>query len=1139
MVLALAALVLLATAEPRVLGGQQVCATLAGQTPTAPAPAWLSYPSDDTGRLQAALDACAAGQVVALGRPADFGPGVFFSGPLRIPASVTLQLAAGVELYASSPDSQTAMIEAAPSAAIEGPGVIAVQPASAPSDLIRSHGNLQLRDLTLRAAPQITVHHLTDEPLGLDGVSIVSMHQALLIDSPDAQVSAMNTTLAGSDQLPLPESTRFSSSYRYSPSPCRLETASTCLPVKLPPVVSHLELSADQVLAAIFTPAELTTAAPAGTVDFALDGVILGSAPILQYAAWLPVPVLSPGPHTFSAATHDDTIRPNDLHVLTPRPSLQSHSTTTLSTALARFPFGTSTVLAIAVSPSSATGSVTLTDSAQPVSTLVLSSGQASFTSNSFAPGTHNLVAAYAGDASNAPSASPPLTLIVDRDSTTLQLSALPATAAYGSLSPLAVSVSPLAATGSISLHDLASPGSAIAQIPISNGVAIFPLTTLALGSHTLSATYAGDTNDSPSSSFSATVLISLIPTAIALSPVPGSAIYGSSVTLNAQLSPPGATGTVSFSDSVAGSFAQVPAASNTSAVVRNLPAGPHSLLAGYSGDATHAAATSASQSINITPTPTSTALSALPANPTSGSLLTLTSSVLPAAATGVIQFRDATSGILGSAQLKSGTATLATSTLLTGSHTLSASYLGDANDQPSISSSQTVLIALHATDLHFSPFAATANFGAPVTLTVTTVPSTASGNILFSDGATVLGSAILVSGSASLALPRLAPGAHSLAAAYGGDAYNGAATTPALNLEIVPDATVTSLTLAGDPTQAGTPLVVNIAVSAPVSSPTGTVILRSGSATLASGILSSSSQGKGFVTLTVPTSGLSPGKYPLAALYLGDLDNSPSDTLAANQSFTIVPTPVAGGISLSANPVPAGLPVTVIAALSSSSVPTGSVIFFANGSPLPAVSLDGAGRASATLPALAPGSWVVSATYTPSAPFSASVLAPLILNVELPYSITVNPDALTLAPGASGSSLLTLTPAAGFSGRVQITCLPAATYIHCNSSVPAVNLGGNSPATVTVAIAVGATIISRNRIPAPVTFLAALAPVILLRRRRTRHLICAALLSLSLYTTGCGAGYFDTIVPGPYKVNVIASVPGFSASQLITVNIP
>jgi hypothetical protein len=71
------------------------------------------------------------------------------------------------------------------------------------------------------------------------------------------------------------------------------------------------------------------------------------------------------------------------------------------------------------------------------------------------------------------------------------------------------------------------------------------------------------------------------------------------------------------------------------------------------------------------------------------------------------------------------------------------------------------------------------------VTATATVSPSAASGNVTFRDGSTVLGTATLSHGKATLILPALPRGAHPISAAYAGDLTYGAKTSAAVTLSV------------------------------------------------------------------------------------------------------------------------------------------------------------------------------------------------------------------------------------------------------------------------------------------------------------------------------------------------------------------
>lgn len=94
----------------------------------------------------------------------------------------------------------------------------------------------------------------------------------------------------------------------------------------------------------------------------------------------------------------------------------------------------------------------------------------------------------------------------------------------------------------------------------------------------------------------------------------------------------------------------------------------------------------------SVTKTDTTTTLSASDATVLSGASVTLTATVAPSAATGNVTFMDGTSS-LGIAASANGVATLTTSTLAKGSHSITAVYGGNSDYNKSTSAAQTVTV--------------------------------------------------------------------------------------------------------------------------------------------------------------------------------------------------------------------------------------------------------------------------------------------------------------------------------------------------------------------------------------------------------------------------------------------------------------
>jgi len=229
------------------------------------------------------------------------------------------------------------------------------------------------------------------------------------------------------------------------------------------------------------------------------------------------------------------------------------------------------------------------------------------------------------------------------------------------------------------------------------NGVASFTTSALTPGRHTIKAMYPGSGFSKASSGAVTQIVLNPYRTTTTLTSTLNPSIYGQAVTFTAKVTTTGSvppTGRVAFrwSDYSLGS---VPLDSNGVATLTRskLNADLYPLTAVYSGDATNLGSTSATLSQLVEQT-TSAAQITSSLNPsTEGQAVTFTatitsSTVMP---TGPVTFR-AGNTVLGTAQLSGGKAKFTTSSLPTGTTTISATYYGDSNiARSSASVAQTV----------------------------------------------------------------------------------------------------------------------------------------------------------------------------------------------------------------------------------------------------------------------------------------------------------------------------------------------------------------------------------------------------------------------------------------------------------------
>jgi hypothetical protein len=442
-------------------------------------------------------------------------------------------------------------------------------------------------------------------------------------------------------------------------------------------------------------------------------------------------------------------------------------------------------------------------------------------------------------------------------------------------------------ATGSVTFSDGATT---LATVPVSNFGASYSTASLSGGSHSLSATYSGDTHFGGSTGTTTQVVqgggSGLTSTTTTLAPAPNPSTVGQSVTLTATVSPSAATGTVAFFDG-ATSLGTAPVSSGTAALSTGaLALGSHSLSATYSGDSTDAGSTgNATQVVNAEAI--TVALTASPNPAALGQNVTLTASVTPASSSGTVTFLDGIT-TLGTADLASGSAVILTSTLAAGTHSLTATFSG--------ASSTAVSLTVNAPTVTLTVVPNPASAGQSVTLTATVSPASSTGMISFLDGSSALGSATLSSGTASITTTTFSLGSHQLTASYNGNSSQAVGLT----ISSKPP-TTTALSVSPNPSTAGQTVTLTATVSP--SAATGTVTFTNGATTLGSSSLTNGAA-------TFVTSALPVGNDSIVATYSGDAtylgSTSPLIPATVNAASG---TPVS--ITITSNPPGTGFSVT------------------------------------------------------------------------------------------------------------------------------------------------------------------------------------------------------------------------------------
>jgi len=138
-------------------------------------------------------------------------------------------------------------------------------------------------------------------------------------------------------------------------------------------------------------------------------------------------------------------------------------------------------------------------DGATPIGTGVTASGVATFTTSSLTAKTHTIKAAYAGDLRLKPSTGT-VTQVVSKYPTTTTLASSPNPSQFGQVVTFTAQVTSTgpAPTGSVKFLDGTT---GIGLVTLSGGVAELTKSTLAVGTHSITAHYNGDAASSTSTS--------------------------------------------------------------------------------------------------------------------------------------------------------------------------------------------------------------------------------------------------------------------------------------------------------------------------------------------------------------------------------------------------------------------------------------------------------------------------------------------------------------------------------------------------------------------------------------------------------------------------------------------------------------
>jgi hypothetical protein len=381
-----------------------------------------------------------------------------------------------------------------------------------------------------------------------------------------------------------------------------------------------------------------------------------------------------------------------------------------------------------------------------------------------------------------------------------------------------------------------------------------------------------------------------------------------------------------------------------------------------------------------------------------------------------------------------------------------------------------------------------------------------------------------------------------------------------------------TATDLTGSPSgniQSGTPITFTVTETASSGQPTGSVDLLDFVGLPPYKVIATLPLVGNTATFT--TSSFSAGVHGPVAVFHGN------SIYAASQStgpvLNILPSQTTT-IQLTATPNPAtfGQAVTLRAALTGSyGTPVGSVTFIDSGQNLASVTLVN-GVASFTTSTLALGSHSIQVSYPGNYQGQSQTSAPITVTITSApdFSLSLSSPTATVTHGSAATTTISLTPLNGFSAATSFTCTGAPTNSTCSISSPSVTpAGAAATAAVTLQTSVQSASLTPGRSPlnpgASTPIVAGTLPLGLLallsaRRRRVgsatakpRHLICGGSLFLAVSllaslasvvacggSSGGGSAGPQTLYPtaGTYPLTVTATSGATIHTTTFTVTI-
>lgn len=357
---------------------------------------------------------------------------------------------------------------------------------------------------------------------------------------------------------------------------------------------------------------------------------------------------------------------------------------------------------------------------------------------------------------------------------------------------------------------------------------------------------------------------------------------------------------------------------------------------------------------------------------------------VYTGAVTVTISSSDATSGIahtyysLDGSGYTAYSSPLAVAATARGPHTVYYYSIDNAGNYSSVKSASFTISSVTTTTLTSSLNPSI--FGEAVTFkaTVTSNPSGApTGTVNFVHGSTLLGSASVTNGVASITVSYLSVGTAVINASYVGNTSYLSSNSNALSQVVTKATSTTAITSSLNPAQYGKAVTFKATVTpSHGGTANGTVQFMQNSTVLGTVTLSGDAASLTLSTLPV-------GFSHVDAIYSGNVNVGGSTSGAVGQNITKAGTTLS--IASSKNPSTHGTSVTFTAHVTqtSGSTPTGNVTFKNGTATLGSGAVNSSGNATYTTSSLAAGTYSITASYGGSANDLSSTSSTLSQKVE------------------------------------------------------------------------------------------------------------------------------------------------------------